>query len=78
MECCKPFIIDGFQIGLITPEVFLKLREHPEVFICFEDGVKLAPGLKDYESRSKALDIVLRKFREEEAFVTLKGWRDEV
>jgi hypothetical protein len=78
MSACKPLIIDGYRVGLITPTVFQKLVEYPDVFACSDEDVRLAPHLKDYESRSNAINVVLENFKAQDTFVTLKGWRDEV
>lgn len=43
-----------------------------------QNVVELNPAFRDYTLRSENVDKVLREFREENVFVTLKGWRDEV
>lgn len=78
MKTCKPLIVDGYKIGIITQEVFEKLKEYPDVFNCSEADVKLLDELDDYESRYQALDRVLRDMKSQNMFVTLKGWRNEV
>lgn len=40
--------------------------------------VELNPAFRDYQERSVQVDKVLRELRAKNAFVTLKGWRDEV
>lgn len=40
--------------------------------------VELNPAFRDYQERSVQIDKVLRELRAKNAFVTLKGWRDEV
>lgn len=40
--------------------------------------VELNPAFRDYKERSEKIDFVLRQFRCDNVFVTLKGWRDEV
>lgn len=40
--------------------------------------VELNPAFRNYNERSENVDRVLRQFREDDVFVTLKGWRDEV
>lgn len=40
--------------------------------------VELNPAFRDYEERSSKVDRVLRELRAEDAFIALKGWRDEV
>jgi len=77
MWLCKPFVIDTYQVGLITPEVLEKLKAYPEVFRIMEEYVIISPALSDYESRYKAVDKVLRDFQRDETFITLAGWRNE-
>lgn len=87
---CRPFIVDGQQVGLIRPDVLKQLFKYPEVFCIRNDCnqqpktnssnnvVELNPAFRDYAERSDNVDRVLRKFRADSVFVTLKGWRDEV
>lgn len=85
---CRPFVVDGKQVGVIRPDVLRQLALHPEVF-CLrssantttassQEVVELNPAFRDYAERSSRVDEVLRKFRADQTFVTLKGWRDEV
>lgn len=80
---CKPFIVDGRQVGLIRPDVFKHLNKYPEVF-CIRDveslnaAVELNPAFRDYNERSEHVDKILRQFKADGTFVTLKGWREEV
>lgn len=111
---CRPFIVDGKQVGLIRPEVVAKLLNYPEVFIFREsdlDGrvsscqnntkkhlkkqfknainmdwsilsqkgiIELNPAFRDYDERTHRVEEILREFRANDVFVTLRGWRDEV
>lgn len=79
---CRPFIVDGEQVGVIRPDVLKQLFNYPEVF-CIRDNenskvVELNPAFRDYNEKSENVDKVLRQFRNDGVFVTLKGWRDEV
>lgn len=79
---CRPFIVDGEQVGVIRPDVLKQLFKYPEVF-CIRDKentkvVELNPAFRDYNEKSENIDRVLRQFRADGIFVTLKGWRDEV
>ncbi|KAJ8947743.1 hypothetical protein NQ318_018005 [Aromia moschata] len=74
---CKPFIVEGFQVGLVKQEVMKELLNYPEVFHVTAGCVELNPAFRDYEERSSEVDRVLKKLRAEKAFITLKGWRDE-
>ena len=42
------------------------------------DIVELNPAFRDYTERSENVDKVLRQFKKDGTFVTLKGWREEV
>ena len=79
---CRPFIVDGQQVGVVWPDVLKQLFKYPEVF-CIQDWantkvVELNPAFRDYNEKSENVDRVLRKFRSDGVFVTLKGWREEV
>lgn len=74
---CKPFIVEGYQVGLIRPDVMKQLIYFPEVFHITAGCVELNPAFRDYQERSVKIDEVLREFRCKDTFVTLKGWRDE-
>lgn len=39
--------------------------------------VELNPAFRDYDERSERVDAVLRAFKADQTFVTLRGWRDE-
>ncbi|KAH1000208.1 hypothetical protein HUJ04_000127 [Dendroctonus ponderosae] len=77
---CKPFVVEGCQVGLIRPDVMRQLINYPEVSTVFhvsQGCVELNPAFRDYETRSCQVDQVLRELRARNVFVTLKGWRDE-
>lgn len=79
---CKPFIVDGQQVGLIRPDVLKQLSQHPDVFcvrsVDLNGAIELNPAFRDYTERSEHVDKVLRQFKSDGTFVTLKGWREEV
>lgn len=79
---CRPFIVDGLQVGVIRPDILKELTKHPEVFLVKNKDadkiVELNPAFRDYDERSEHVDRVLRQFRKDNLFITLKGWRDEV
>lgn len=79
---CRPFVVDGQQVGLIRPDVLKQLYNYPDVFRIdtneMKDIVELNPAFRDYAERSENVDKVLRQFKKDETFVTLKGWREEV
>ncbi|XP_066157218.1 uncharacterized protein [Euwallacea fornicatus] len=74
---CKPFVVGGFQVGLIRPDVVKQLINFPEIFHFSQGCIELNPAFRDYEKRSVKIDEVLRHLRDKNVFVTLKGWRDE-
>ncbi|KAL1490695.1 hypothetical protein ABEB36_013349 [Hypothenemus hampei] len=74
---CKPFIVQGFQVGLIRPDVIKQLLSFPEVFHFNQDCVELNPAFRDYDTRSVKVDEVLKELKTKNVFMTLKGWRDE-
>lgn len=69
-------------MGVIRPDILKELLRHPEVFVIKDKEkdrvVELNPAFRDYNERSENVDEVLRQFRKEDVFITLKGWRDEV
>lgn len=79
---CRPFVVDGQQVGLIRPDVLKQLYNYPDVFRIdkneMRDIVELNPAFRDYAERSENVDKVLRQFKKDGTFVTLKGWREEV
>lgn len=79
---CRPFVVDGLQVGVIRPDVLKELFKYPEVFVIRDKDkskiVELNPAFRDYNERTQRVDNLLRKFRQEDTFVALKGWRDEV
>lgn len=75
---CKIFSIEGVTVGLIRNSDWLKLKEHTNgVFVEKEDVVQLNTEWKTCEERSQKMAQVLQKLREENLFMTLKGWRNE-
>lgn len=80
---CRPFVVEGQQVGLISQNVLEQLLRYPEVF-CIRDAeqgkqniVELNPAFRDYTERSEQVDRVLKEFRAQGMFVALKGWRNE-
>ncbi|XP_018578172.1 uncharacterized protein YJR142W isoform X2 [Anoplophora glabripennis] len=73
----KPFVVEGFQVGLIRQDVMKQLLKYPEVFHVSSGCVELNPAFRDYEERSNQVDKVLKELRAENALIALKGWRDE-
>lgn len=40
--------------------------------------IELNPAFRDYDERTQRVEEILREFRANDVFVTLRGWRDEV
>ena len=81
---CKPFIVDGVQVGYISPHVSCYLRAYNHVFVVVEgptDGeilhVTLSPEIKTFTERTSKVAEVMMDLRQKDVFSTLKGWRDE-
>ncbi|CAG9802872.1 unnamed protein product [Chironomus riparius] len=84
---CKPFVVNGYQVGLIRPDVFNELLKYPEVFFIrdvlkhdnsSETIVELNPAYRDYSERTENVDLVLRDMMTKGLFsAALKGWRNE-
>nr|CAI5843780.1 unnamed protein product [Callosobruchus analis] len=74
---CKPFFVEGFQVGLVRPDIMKQLLNYPEVFLVNSGSVELNPAFRDYQERSSKVAQVLQELRDNDVFVTLKGWRDE-
>ncbi|XP_063700318.1 uncharacterized protein LOC134830692 [Culicoides brevitarsis] len=80
---CRPFFVDGKQVGLIRPDVVNKLLNYPEVFIMRDsdlDGrgiIELNPAFRDYNERTTKVEQVLLELRDKDEIITLRGWRNE-
>lgn len=48
-----------------------------KVFQVHPEYVQLNPAFRDYAERSARVDEVLREWKADEKFVTLRGWREE-
>ena len=72
---CLPFEVAGERVGWVKRGFAPHLRAFPEVFVLSEARVALAPSLADFESRSAAVDPVVRRLAED-GLVT--GGRDEL
>lgn len=69
-----PFRVDGRIVGHIRDRHIVHLERFPDVFKRTGDGIELADGLDDYETRSGAVDMVLRSLAEDGV---ITGWRGE-
>lgn len=75
-EFCK-FIVNGQEVGIITPNIAAVLNKYNECFICSDKKVTLNPIFKLPDERTKAVEKVLIDLRQKDLFQKLKGWRDE-
>ena len=73
-----PFRVDGAEVGWIAPTLAGRLADFPAVFVVgaqgIEKGIDLAPHLRGFEARSKALAGVARALA---ADGLIAHWRDE-
>ncbi|KAL0277884.1 UNVERIFIED_CONTAM: hypothetical protein PYX00_005007 [Menopon gallinae] len=74
---CRPFIVEGHQVGLIRPDIMKTLLRYPEIFVMQPDCIELNPAFRDYDERTNRIEKVLRECREKNDFVALKAWREE-
>lgn len=70
----RPFVVAGRRVGWIKPGFAARLAEFPETFKVDADSVTLDPALDDFDTRSKAVDRVLRRLA---AAGVIPGWRHE-
>jgi Domain of unknown function (DUF4743) len=70
----RPFVVAGERVGWVKHGFADRLKPHRHVFAMSDDGVTLAPGLDDYDSRTRMVDGVLRQFADDGV---ISGWRGE-
>lgn len=70
----RRFVVASRPVGWVRPDIADRLRGFPGTFHVDQTTVGLDPRFGDFESRSKAVESVLLKLREEGCFA---GWRDE-
>ncbi len=69
-----PFVVAGLRVGWVTRGFADRLTAYPAAFAVAGDAVTLAPGLDDYDSRTRAADAALRALSEDGV---IPGWRGE-
>jgi hypothetical protein len=69
-----PFVVAGEQVGWVKHGFAARLKEYTDAFSVSGDRVSLAPGLDNYDDRTRAVDSVLRKFVVQGL---IWGWRGE-
>ncbi len=70
----RPFMVAGQRVGWLRRPFLDRLENFPDIFRIDANAVSLDPGLDSFESRSEALDRVLRVLAGDGA---VPGWRDE-
>ena len=70
----RPFLVGDVAVGHVAVPFADRLAGFPDVFAVTPDAVRLATGLDDFETRSEAVEGVLRRLAEEGA---IRGWRGE-
>ena len=75
----RRFKVAGQAIGWVKPAFAAALAPYRDVFRVGEAGVELNPALDDPESRTAAVDEVLRTLAdaERDGGPLIRGWRDE-
>ncbi len=68
------FVVADTAVGWVRPDIALRLRDFPDVFEVTSEAVRLDPRLADFDARSRAVEAVLRRLREDGL---VPGWRDE-
>lgn len=81
---CHPFLVDGVQVGYISPQISSYLSSYSDVFYMVKsnDGeivqMTLNPKIKTFLDRTEKVAEVMMELRQRDAFSTLRGWRDEM
>lgn len=81
LQACRPLLLGPYRLGLVNPEVLEGLKDFPDLFLVREGRVEMRGWEKDYGERSEEVANALKDMRTDkyrDAFVSLKGWRDEV
>lgn len=70
----RPFTVDGVRVGLISAPLSLRLAAFADVFQVTPNAVTLNPALAVPESRTEAVEAVLKRLAAEGL---VRHWRDE-
>ncbi|MGH6931004.1 MAG: DUF4743 domain-containing protein [Dongiaceae bacterium] len=70
----RPFLVGAARVGRVRADFADTLGRFPAAFQVAGDAVRLAPELADFDSRSQAVDGVLRRLRDDGM---VAGWREE-
>ena len=70
----RRFVVDGHTVGHIPGPLAEWLQAHGDIFIVTKDTVSLSPALRDYRTRTVAVDRALHALQQEGWF---PAWRNE-
>ena len=79
---CQPFLVDGVQVGYISPQISSYLSSYSDVFCMVKsnDGeivqMTLNPKIKTFLERTEKVAEVMMELRQKDVFSTLRGWRE--
>jgi 8-oxo-dGTP pyrophosphatase MutT (NUDIX family) len=73
-EDYRPFVIEDRRMGRVGRDFAAVLARYPKVFLVSDAAVSLNPVLEDFETRSEAVEEVMREL---EAQGEIGHWRDE-
>jgi hypothetical protein len=81
-EAYRPFVVEGRKLGRVRHALARRLEAFPRVFQVSDAAVVLNPALDGFESRSRAVEAVLRPLAEArevgrwrgEAYPVLRRW----
>lgn len=68
------FRVGDAAVGWVRPDIARRLRDFPDTFVVADESVRLHPRLGDFDSRSRAVEAVLLRLRDDGL---VPGWRDE-
>jgi 8-oxo-dGTP pyrophosphatase MutT (NUDIX family) len=73
-QAYRPFMIEDAVLGRVRHGFARRLAEFPEAFVVSDRALALAPGLGDFEARSRAVRAVLLELK---AQGEIPRWREE-
>ena len=59
----KPLFCQGYQIGLVPPEVEIHISTYHQVFEIFPDKIEICPGVTQYDEISAHIASALSDLR---------------
>lgn len=70
----RPVFLDAVRLGHIRHDAVAMLQRYPSIFKISPSRIDIHPSLDTFETRSRALDRVMRDLSDEGV---IKGWRNE-